>query len=139
MKLILSHHIFSIPWFRFMMVGGACTALNIIFLWWAVEHLKLSYLLSCTILFFLINLAGYVLNKTITFNQGRKIQFRQLLYYYIVMMLSLCLNLLLMFVLVERLDVHYLIASLGVSSILAVLNYLAHAGFTFFRVNTEVK
>ncbi len=133
MKFILAHRIFSVPWFRFILVGGTCTALNIIFLWWAVECLQLSYLLACTISFFLINLAGYILNKSITFKQGKKIQLRQLLRYYSVMILSLGLNLLLMFILVECLGAHYLIASLGVSLILSVVNYLVHAGFTFYR------
>ncbi|MBI3231168.1 MAG: GtrA family protein [Burkholderiales bacterium] len=139
MKSILHHRVFSIPWFRFMLVGGTCTALNIVFLWWAVERLQLSYLFACTIAFFLINLAGYILNKSITFSQGRKIQLSQLLRYYIVMILSLCLNLLLMLILVEWLGMHYLVASISVSFILAALNYLAHAGFTFFRKNAEIK
>jgi glycosyltransferase involved in cell wall biosynthesis/putative flippase GtrA len=116
---------------RFALVGAAMTLCNLALLALLVDGLGLHVLVACTVSFFVLNGLGYLLNKGFTFRLPPRPEWAEGLRYYAVMALSLAANLALMQLLVGGLGWHYLAASLVVTVLLAVLNYLGHAGFTF--------
>lgn len=116
---------------RFALVGGIFAAINVLLLALLVSSFGLHYLAACTISFFILNFLSYLLNKTFTFRLPRQIVAREIARYYLVMAASLAANLFLMYLLVGRLSLHYLLASAVVIAALSLFNYLGHAAFSF--------
>lgn len=116
---------------RFLLVGAVCAALNLTFLWVATDQLGLHYLLSALVSFICINAVGFVLNKYYTFSRPQARVLSELFKYYATMLGSMVLNLLLMAVLVSGFRIHYLVASLVVTMVMMLANFLAHSSWTF--------
>ena len=91
----------------------------------------MPYLAACIAAFVALNLLSYFGNKFFAFRLGRSPVAAEIVRYYLVMAVSLAVNLTLMYVLVAGAGFHYLMASASVSVILAVANFAAHAGFSF--------
>ena len=116
---------------RFALVGSLCAALNLVFLWIAVEAMKMHYLAAAFLSFVFINAGGYMLNRLFTFKLGLSVVLAELFRYYIGMLGSLVLNLCLMLVLVSLAGVHYLAASILVTLTLVIGNFTLHRCWTF--------
>jgi glycosyltransferase involved in cell wall biosynthesis/putative flippase GtrA len=116
---------------RFCLVGAFSVGLNLALLALLVGQLGLPYLVACLVSFFSINAIGYLLNKAFSFQLGAAPKLGEAGRYFAVMGLSLALNLCLMYLLVEIGGIHYLLASVAVSAVLALLNFVAHAVFSF--------
>lgn len=121
---------------RFLLVGAAMTLCNLFLLWLLIDLLGVPLLAACTLSFFVLNLLGYLTNKGFTFRLPVRPEWRELLRYYIVMAISLAINLALMALLVTRWNWHYLTASVAVTILLAAFNYLGHADFTFVEADS---
>lgn len=116
---------------RFILVGGAMSAVNLGLLALLVEIVRIPYLLACLVSFFLLNFAGYLLNKSFSFGLGATPRTKELLSYYIIMATSLVLNLFGMYVLVDVFGAHYILASVLITVPLAIFNYAGHTIVTF--------
>lgn len=116
---------------RFCLVGLFSVGLNLALLAWLVGMFGVPYLWACVVAFFSINALGYLLNKAFSFRLGAAPRLGEAGRYFLVMGLSLALNLGLMYLLVDVARLHYLIASVVVSALLAAVNFLAHAVFSF--------
>jgi glycosyltransferase involved in cell wall biosynthesis/putative flippase GtrA len=124
------------PFIRFALLGGVFMAINLVLLHVLVHVLKVPYLGACVISFFSLNLLSYGANKVWTFKLEPRIRGAELLRFYGVMAVSLGVNLLLMFGLVGMVGMDVLVASVLVSVLLAVLNFLGHDRWTFWRGHT---
>jgi Predicted membrane protein len=116
---------------RFVTVGSLCTALNLGFLWIAVEIMRSNYLVATILSFLFINGGGYALHKLFTFRLGKSVVLPELMRYYTGMLGSLIVNLCLMFVLVSIIGLHYLFASILVTLALVAANFTLHKRWTF--------
>lgn len=116
---------------RFVAVGAFSAALNLALLGLLVDGLHVPYLRACTISFFVLNFIGYRLNKAVTFQLGRRILWPELVRYFVIMALSLAVNLGLMALLVGVLGIGWLPAAIIVTVLLAAANFLAHRHVTF--------
>ena len=115
---------------RFCLVGGFCVFLNISILYVLVYCLGFNYLVAAALGFFVLNAFSYCINKSFSFGISGGFVFFEFVRYFLVMAISLGLNLILMWVLVSA-GVGVLAASLILSVGLAALNFSAHNIFTF--------
>lgn len=118
--------------FRFCLVGLLCTLLNLSVLWLFTYRFGLHYLLSVIIAFFTINLVGFLINSRYTF-KSQTAAGQQLAKYYLVMAVSLTVNLLLMNLLVDQLQINILTASLCITLMFITMNFLSHLNWTFAK------
>ena len=116
---------------RYLLVGGCFMCLNLTVLYLLVHRLEMPYLAACTLSFFILNLASYAVNKVFTFRLAPRVEGTELVRYYGVMAASLAANLLLMYGLVNLARLPVLPASVIVSAMLALFNFLGHARWTF--------
>ncbi len=116
---------------RFAFIGSFCASLNLASLYVMVSHWKWNYIIATTIAWFLINLLGFCLNKYYTFVTPNVAFFQELWKYYMVMLSSFFMNLLLMFILVDILLVWYLYASLVITIGFLIYNFLLHKHWSF--------
>lgn len=123
-------------WVKFLtysVVGGGCALLNLALLWLLTSLLGLHYLVSTMIAFFALTPVGFWLQKLVTFRTPRAAAVFEWPRYFVTMGLSLAANLSLMYVLVSLLDVWYLAASVVVTLLFLVGNFLVNLRWTFVR------
>ena len=116
---------------RYLLVGGCFMGLNLGVLYLMVHRLQVPYLAACVLSFFVLNLASYAVNKVFTFRLAPRVEGAELARYYGVMAASLAANLLLMYGLVDLAGLAVLPASVIVSAVLALFNFLGHWRWTF--------
>ncbi|WP_155629043.1 GtrA family protein [Burkholderia stagnalis] len=116
---------------RFVLVGGLCTLLNLLTLWFVTTRIGWHYLVAVVISFLVVNGIGFALNKYFTFTRASRPKLREIRRYYAVMLGTLALNLSIMFLLVDVLGIHYLLASIVITVLFTLFNFVAHSGWTF--------
>lgn len=116
---------------KFILVGLLCSSLNILFLYTLIDIIHFHYITSTTIAFVVINYIGYILNKLFTFERKElSIRF-SISKYYFVMFCSLIINLSLMYFLVSILKLWYISASIFITILLFLFNFLLHKTWSF--------
>ena len=115
---------------RYIVVGAGAVAVNLILFALFVGVLGWGYLQATVVVFLLVNGAAFVLNRGWVFRHRGAVA-PSVARYYLIMAISLALNLLLMRVLVGTVGFNYLLASLVVSLLLGVGNFAAHQQITF--------
>jgi putative flippase GtrA len=111
--------------------GGICTLLNLAVQWLCTSVIGLHYLASAMIGFFSLTPVGFWLQKLFTFRTPQaavKIEWPR---YFVVMACSLAANLALMYLLVSRLGVWYLLAAMIVALLLLSVNFLLNDRWSF--------
>lgn len=122
---------FASQFLRFALIGGICAAANLALIWFATEKLGLHHVVSMLGSFLSLNAVGYLLNKYFTFGKSETAMLVELVQYYKVMLTSIVLGALSMWVLVDALGVHYLVANIGLTAVLAIRNFISHRDTTF--------
>ena len=120
--------------FRFLLIGGFCTLQNIFWLYLLTTILGLHYIISTIILMFTVNSLGFYLNNRFTFKQyGQTWRsfLRKLLKYHTVMLSSFLTILLLMYILVDILQIWYLWANILITIGTTLYNFTIHKKWTF--------
>lgn len=115
---------------RFLAVGAIAVGVNLALFALLVGVLGWNYLAATVVVFVLVNAGAFLLSRTWVFESDTPVA-PSALRYYAIMAISLVLNLLLMRVLVETVGFNYLVASVAVSGLLAVGNFVAHHRITF--------
>jgi len=118
---------------KFILVGGTCVALNMVGLYLLTGLLHLHYLVSTAILTVTVNFLGFKVNKNFTFSEKdyKSSSIVQFTKYNGVSVFSFCMVLILMYVLVDLVNVWYLAANLLVSFIMAFVNFYIHKKITY--------
>ncbi len=129
--MLRAHSIIRSPFARFCFVGAICAGCNIALLYLLTGLAGVNYLVACSISFLVINGLGFIANKYFVFSRVDSNWAPELAKYYITMAGSLALNLGLMAFLVEVSSLGYLAAAVVVTVSLAVLNFVAHSGWSF--------
>lgn len=115
----------------YVAVGGFCTLLNLGTLWLLTSLLGMHYLISTMFAFFTLTPVGFWLNKILTFQTRREFARIEWPRYVAAMAASFCANLGLMYLFVSVLDLWYLAASLIVTALLLIANFLVNYRWSF--------
>ena len=118
---------------KYSLAGAACALLNLVLLWLLTSVVGLHYLVSTMIAFFALTPIGFWLQKLFTFQTPRAAAPIEWPRYFITMGSSLFANLLLMYVLVSLLGLWYLAASVVVTLLFLVMNFLVNDRWSFAR------
>jgi dolichol-phosphate mannosyltransferase len=116
---------------KFTSVGGFCLLVNLNILWILTEKLGIEDIIASVISFFLSNLVGFFLNKYFTFKAKNTNILREIYKYYAVMSSSFVANISCLFILVKIFDIWVIYATLIVSAIFYLYNYLMHKHWSF--------
>ena len=116
---------------RFVFVGGFCFILNIVLLYLCVDFCQFNYLLSLIVIWPVVSSIGFFLNKTLTFRKEFNRISVPLFTYNFLSVLSFLTVLFLMYILVSKMGVNYIVANIIVSFIMMFVNYLSHKKVTF--------
>lgn len=112
-------------------VGGVVAVLNLAALWLLTSGLGLHYLLSTLIAFLVLTPAAFWMQKVVTFRTPRARAPIEWPRYFATMGTSLAANLALMYVLVSVLGLWYLAASVVVTLLFLVANFLVNDRWSF--------
>ena len=118
---------------RFVCVGAASFALNLLVLWLGTGVLGAHYLVSTLFSLVLVGALSFALQRRWVFASRRAHWQRELGRFYVVNSGAFALNLALMALLVSGLKVPYLWASAIVGVVLTALNFLLHRNWSFSR------
>ena len=116
---------------KYAAAGAACAAMNLVVLWVLTSVLGLHYLVSTMISFFTLTPVGFWLQKLVTFRTPRAHAPIEWPRYFATMGTSLAANVALMYVLVSLAGLWYLAASVVVTVLLLVANFLVNDRWSF--------
>ena len=114
---------------RYLLSGGSAAALNLALLALLVEVLGLWYLVAAALAFTIAFCVSFALQKFFTFAdhaRSHNILARQFSIYATIALVNVALNTLLMYLLVERLLVHYLISQITASAMIALYSFFVY-------------
>jgi len=120
-----------VKFLTYAVVGGIVTLLNLGVLWLCTEVIGLHYLVSAMISFTTLTPVAFWLQKLVTFRTPRARAPVEWPRYFATMATSLAANLALMYVLVSLLGLWYLAASIVVTVLLVVGNFLVNDRWSF--------
>jgi putative flippase GtrA len=116
---------------RFLSVGGACAVYNLVALYYLTSVFKVHYLFSFFLVFATGNLIGFYLNKYYTFKTRKNLFWKELLKYYSVMTSNFFLGTILMFAMVNILNIWYFYAMILLTIFGTAYNFWLHDKWSF--------
>lgn len=130
------HKIFSKPFIleftKFAIVGAIGTVVNLSILYLLTDIFKIYYLISEIIAFFISVLNNYVINKIWTFKEEFKENMvKKFIQYSIVSVISLAVNIIILFVLVEYFYIWYIFAEVIAIVAAFLVNFVGNKLWTF--------
>ena len=121
------------------MVGGVSAVLNLLLLFILTDVLKINYLASFILGFFIVNLMSYLASRYFTFKKSRFDTAEGAARYVSISLFSLGLNTLALRFLVSVLSMNYLGAALLLTFVNAPLNYFMHRRLSFGLTGSSVE
>lgn len=111
---------------RFGTVGFLCFFLDYSVLLGLTELCGINYLLSSAFSFTFSTFVNYLLSMRFVFetNKGRN-RFKEFIFYLILSAVGLCINQLVLWISVEKLNIIYQISKLGATAIVMVYNFIS--------------
>ncbi|MEB3312053.1 MAG: GtrA family protein [Snowella sp.] len=125
------HNLLNLRIFKFLGVGGFCAGLSLLIMYGFTSLLGINYLISTVISIVVTNFIGFALNKYYTFQTHKKLFWREMWKYYSVMLSSYILNVIIMYFLVDFINIWYIYANILLIVILTPYNYLLHRNWSF--------
>lgn len=125
---------------KFAFVGALGTVVNLSILYTLTEFFNVYYIISETIGFLVSVLHNYILNKIWTFKENLHERiFTKYFKYIIINLISLCINLTILFILVEFYGFWYIFAEVVAISIAFLNNFTVNKLWTFKKGNFELR
>ena len=115
---------------RFCIVGLGSVLLNNLFIIACTELLGIHYLISIVLAFLLATVMGFVLNRHWSFQKDGTARTREVVRYLIVTLMGIGLSLLATWYLMQQ-GIPYYVTMLGIASLMAPLNFVAHRVWSF--------
>ena len=116
---------------RFVLVGGICFVTGLALLYGATGLLGLHYLISMTASIVVANTLGWLLNRCWTFLGSGQPWWVEYARYMSVSFSSNLITLVLMFMCVSVLGIHYLSASAIIGLLMLLFNFVVHRDWSF--------
>lgn len=117
---------------KFALVGASGTILNILILWFLTEILGFYYIISEIIAFIISGVNNYIWNKIWTFKESLyKKTLIKYLYFLFISIISLTVNVSILYLLVEFFDMWYILAEIFAIGCAFIFNYIGNKLWTF--------
>ena len=118
--------------FKFAIVGGVGTLVNILILYLLTEMVGVYYLFSAIISFLVAMTTNFILNKVWTFKENLKLKIgKKYLQFGLVSTLALLVNLFFLYFFTEIFGIYYLISQVLAIGFALVINFLGNKVWTF--------
>ena len=122
---------FSRTFFLYLLFGGLATVVD----WGAyaigIYLIELNYILAVTISFSLGSITNFALNKYLNFQNKYKKLHLQFLLYLVIALIGLALTILLMWLMIESIQMDKFVARIITTAIVLIYNFLGHKFVTF--------
>jgi dolichol-phosphate mannosyltransferase len=120
--------------FKFCVVGGIGTLINISILYLLTEKIKVYYIISAIFSFVIAMSSNFLLNKIWTFKEGVKSGIRKKYFqFFLVSLSALFVNLLFLYFFTEILGIYYLISQILAIGLALIINFLGNKIWTFSK------
>ena len=121
---------------KYIISGCTGASVNLITLFILTEFAHVYYLISVIIAFFVSLSVSFNLQKKWTFRDNNKKVFKQLFIYFSITGIDLLVNLYLLYFLVEKLGIWYMLAQIIVYGFLSIFSFILYK-FLVFKKNHE--
>ncbi len=130
---MLFDFLFRLPlWFRFLISGGIGTVFNLVVVYVLTDIMGIWYLYSTTIAFVMSFFVSFTLQKFFTFQDHALDTIRaQAPKYLAVALINMGLNALFMYVLVESVGLHYLLAQIITIGSISIESFIVYRFIVF--------
>lgn len=108
---------------KFCLVGGSNTLITLLSFYMFNKVLNINYLISSILSYVCGMLNSFVLNKLWTFRNNEKRFFPQLVKFIIVNSISLCINLLLMYIITNKFHFDSMVSQVMATGLTIISNY----------------
>ena len=115
---------------RYSIISIVTLLINLGLVWWCTEMLHFYYLISCTIGFLLANILAFFCNRAWTFHSHVGFSRGSLLAIFVAI-ITLVSILILMYIFVEFLGIHYLFSRIIVALLAGALSFVLDSRITF--------
>ena len=123
---------FFVQLFRYVFVGGLAFLVDYGLLFALTEYVGLHYLLSATCSFLAGLIVNYLISITWIFNQSKlKNKWMEFTIFGLIGVVGLGLNNLFLYLLTDKLGVHYMISKIVVAAIVMLWNFIARKVILF--------
>lgn len=113
--------------FRYIISGSIAAIVNLFFLYLFTEMFGVWYVISAMISFLISFVVSFSLQKFWTFENRAVDQIRgQILFYFIITVINLGINTSGIFLLVDYVQIHYLIAQIIISALIAIESFVVY-------------
>jgi len=126
----------SITWefFKFVVVGGIGTFVNVLILYLLTEKVGIYYLFSAIISFIVAMTNNFILNKIWTFKENMKFNAgKKYLQFGLVSLSALLVNLIFLYIFTEIFGIYYIISQILAIGIALIINFLGNKIWTFSK------
>ena len=118
---------------RFFIIGMVCFAVDFGFLTLLREVFLLNIYFSLVVAFTIATAINYVLNLKYVFIRGRHSAYKELFLFFVIAIIALVLTLILMYLLVDLLDVYYLIAKAVTVFMVSCFSFFSRKFLVFLK------
>ncbi len=119
---------------KYLISGGSAAAVNLSVIYVVTDMFHVWYLLSSVVANVVAFFVSFFLQKFWTFNNASVgLMKKQLMLYFVVAAMNLVINTMLMYLFVEDFHLHYLIAQIATSALIAVESYFVYQHLIFKR------
>jgi putative flippase GtrA len=115
---------------KFLGIGAIATIIQYIIFIALVEFTSLAVVLSSALGYGISSIFNYLMNYHYTFSSEAKHKVASLKFT-LVALIGLSLNSILMYLLLELFEVHYIVSQIIVTGVILVINFFAHKLWTF--------
>jgi len=124
--------------FKFIIVGGLGTLLNLGLLYLFTDIFGYSIIFSGSIVFIVVSINNFVLNKVWTFKENLKERFlREYLKFIVVSLMAFSVNLIIFLFLVVYFNLWHIIAEMGAIATAFIINFTGNKLWTFHKLEQE--
>lgn len=132
MFVFLSHHLLSRKFLRFLVSGSIAAGTDFAFLYFFTDILHIWYLTSAVLAFLIAFWVSFTLQKLWTFkNRETRNIGSQMMKYFALGLFNLSLNTLIMYVLVDFIDIYYMLAQVFAAGIVGIQSFFISKFFIF--------
>src|SRR3989344_3074899 len=123
---------------RYLIAGSAAAVTNLVSLYFFTSILQIWYIISTVLAFIIAFIVSFTLQKFWTFTDSSTERWKsQATLYLAITSTNLGLNTLLMYIAVDYLHIHYLVAQFFISGLIAVESYFVYQIFVFKKSRTH--
>ncbi|MBP9701586.1 MAG: GtrA family protein [Candidatus Pacebacteria bacterium] len=120
--------------FKYIVSGGTAAVVDLVMLHILVKYADMWYLLAAIVAFLIAFSVSFSLQKFWTFQDRSTVKVKsQMTLYFCVSVVNLGVNTLLMYVFVDYFCIHYIVAQIIASGILAFSSYFIYSIFIFSK------